>query len=134
MIDYIDDYFDKPKKVTDMTVNGKCSGCGECCAALLPITDAEEEQIIRYMRKHNIKPHAKAAIFSVPSFDITCPFLDITKKKDRCMIYNVRPTICRSFICNKPERVKQKSFLNKVRYMKPVNMWDVAERGIGNGK
>jgi Fe-S-cluster containining protein len=29
--------------------------------------------------------------------DITCPFLD---GKHRCMIYEIRPTICRTFQCN----------------------------------
>lgn len=128
----IAEYIAKTKTVIDMTVDGKCCGCGECCGSMLPITQTEEDRIIQYMRKHNIKPHAKVSILSVPSIDLTCPFLDTTKTSDRCMIYSVRPMICRNFICNKPERLRIKGFINNVLKMKRVNMWDVAERGMKN--
>lgn len=69
----------------DLTENGKCTGCGECCSNLLPITDAEIRKIKAYMKlkqqKHGVAPLRAG-------FDIKCPFLDESKEK-KCTIYPV---------------------------------------------
>ena len=83
----------------DFTNNGKCSGCGQCCSDLLPLSKKEIEIIRKYIHTHQIKrqqhkmPFAKAA-----DFDLCCPFMDISKEK-KCTIYEVRPQICKSFLC-----------------------------------
>lgn len=33
------------RNATDFTVNGKCSNCGECCSAVLPISNKELKHI-----------------------------------------------------------------------------------------
>jgi Fe-S-cluster containining protein len=30
-----------------------------------------------------------------------CPFCDLAKEKDKCRIYEVRPRVCRTYICSK---------------------------------
>ena len=41
--------------VYNMTDNGKCTGCGNCCSNILPMTDKEIEVIRRYIKKNHIK-------------------------------------------------------------------------------
>ena len=82
-------------KVTDFTNNGKCSNCGQCCSNLLPLADGEVERIKRYIKKHKIKEQRHNAMVVV---DMTCPFRDEANKK--CLIYEIRPEICRQFMCN----------------------------------
>lgn len=81
--------------ITNFTVNGKCSNCGACCSNLLPLSDKEVQEIKRYVKKHNIKEQRHNA-FS--GYDMTCPFRDEVNKK--CLIYPIRPAICRQFMCN----------------------------------
>lgn len=88
--------------IYDFTDHGICSGCGNCCSNLLPMTDAEIKTIRRYVIKHSIKPQEHKMFFlSEPVADLTCPFLDNSKEKDKCKIYPVRPQICKSFNCRK---------------------------------
>lgn len=85
---------------TDMTKNGKCTGCGECCTNFLPMNRQEIETIKKYVKRHHIEPHTMPKVLSRQSFDATCPFLDLTKGTERCKIYPVRPEICREFCCH----------------------------------
>ena len=99
----------------DFTKDGKCIGCGQCCTALLPISAKEIKEIKRYIKKHHITER-KHNYPAVVGFDLTCPFLDDSKEKDKCMIYPVRPEICRSFICNDPQGAKKNKKLFHKRY------------------
>lgn len=92
--------------IIDKTKNGKCSGCGECCTDFIPLTVNEVINIRKYIKKHNIKA-AKAE--DEKHIYAKCPFRDDVNKK--CNIYEVRPSICRKFICNQDE---QTMFINKV--------------------
>ena len=80
--------------VTDFTVDGKCSSCGACCSNLLPLSDKEVSDIKKYIKKHHIKQQRHNAAM----YDMTCPFRDEVNKK--CLIYPIRPAICRQFMCN----------------------------------
>lgn len=80
-------------------VDGKCSGCGECCADLLPVTPEEIRKIRAYVEKHHIKEHKNAPFFDPNAVDLTCPLRN--NKERRCEVYPVRPKICREFICSK---------------------------------
>ena len=104
--------------VTDHTCNGKCSNCGQCCSDLLPLSEREVRDIKAYMKKHPIKEQRHNAATGV---DLTCPFRDERTRK--CLIYNVRPAVCRTFVCNQPlpemERNKMRFHtVNKVVFMR----------------
>ena len=85
--------------VHDLTCNGECTQCGNCCSNLLPMTEDEIATIHKYIRKHHIKEHRHNYPTATPTMDITCPFLNDDKSKEKCEIYSVRPRICREFIC-----------------------------------
>ena len=89
--------------VYDFTKDGKCSNCGQCCADLLPISDEEVRKIRAYIKRNNIKEqrHFLPTVL-VPAFDLTCPFRSNAERK--CVIYEVRPAICRDFQCDKPRK------------------------------
>ena len=84
----------------DNTKNGKCSQCGECCGNILPMTKKEVQDIRKYITKNNIKEYKRVVPLANPILDLTCPFLDDNKKTEKCRIYEVRPFICRHFVCN----------------------------------
>jgi Fe-S-cluster containining protein len=84
---------------TQHCVDGKCSGCGDCCIDLLPLTDAELEQLKKYANEHNLKEHRHSLFFDKKAIDLTCPFRNNETKQ--CDVYAVRPQICREFICSK---------------------------------
>lgn len=110
--------------VYNFTKDGKCSGCGECCSNYLPISSSEKKEIKRYIEKNGIKECKHNAYFLAkqPEMDMTCPFLDDSKKDKKCTIYAVRPKICRVFQCNiPPSEIKE----NKIAFMQthePVDM------------
>ena len=81
--------------VTDFTTNGRCSGCGQCCSSVLPLSRREVERIHTYCRTHKVKEQHR---HGVQGIDMTCPFRDEAGR--RCLIYEVRPEICRAFTCN----------------------------------
>ena len=81
--------------VKDFTDNGKCSNCGQCCSNLLPLSNREIKNIKAYIKKHKIKEQRHNGMTGV---DMTCPFRDEANKK--CLIYEIRPAICRQFMCN----------------------------------
>ena len=81
--------------ITNFTIEGKCSGCGNCCSNLLPLSNQEVNRIKAYIKKHGIKEQRHNAMVGV---DMTCPFRDEANRK--CLIYNIRPAICREFMCN----------------------------------
>lgn len=83
----------------DLTCNGECTQCGNCCSNLLPMTENEIKTIHNYIKKHHIKEHRHNYPIATPTMDVTCPFLDDDKLKEKCEIYSVRPRICREFIC-----------------------------------
>lgn len=89
------------RKVEDFTIDGKCSNCGQCCADMLPVSKKEMNKIKHYVRKHNIKPYLRTVVLAEKTVDFRCPFRDDSKKQ--CNIYDVRPEICRKFICNQSE-------------------------------
>ena len=105
----------------DFTKDGHCSGCGACCSRYLPVTQKEINQIRRYTSKHHIKQADHGtAVLAKPVHDANCPFLDLTKKEKKCTIYEVRPMICRDFICTgtKPSRELIRADVKTVDFVK----------------
>ena len=94
----------KNSKLLNCTDSGKCTGCGACCSNFLPMTEEEIDTIRKYIKKNGIKENKRFLPTSEPITDMDCPFLDTTKKCEKCMIYEVRPKICRDFICDIKQR------------------------------
>lgn len=106
--------------VYDYTVDGKCSGCGSCCSNLLPVSAKEIKTIKRYIQKHGITEQRHRYPTATPIPDMTCPFRSETERK--CLIYEVRPMICRDFRCDKPgKKIQADKALYHAKY-KPVDM------------
>lgn len=109
--------------VYDLTDNGKCTQCGECCSNFLPVSKREIEEIKRYIKKRKVKERKHFLPLVNPQIDATCPFLRIDRKTERCNIYSVRPAICRWFKCDEPsgalkhteEILKEPRFLVSMR-------------------
>lgn len=86
--------------VYDLTENGKCTGCGNCCSNFIPVTKSEIAKIKEYIKKHDIKRvEHRLLVCTEPSIDGMCPFLDDSKKL-KCTIYPVRPSVCKIFLCS----------------------------------
>ena len=81
--------------ITDYTCNGKCSCCGQCCGDILHLSHKEIKRIKQYVKENKIQPTAKNIFVA---YDNTCPFRDNGNMK--CKIYEVRPEICRNFLCS----------------------------------
>lgn len=91
--------------VTDYTINGKCSECGSCCSRFLALSNYEINVIKGYIKKHGIQQNKHAVnVYANPLWDYTCPFLDDTKPNHKCNIYEVRPLLCKDFICSKDKK------------------------------
>lgn len=84
----------------DLSVNGRCSECGECCTNVMKISQTEIARIRAYIKCHGIKPvdHFRAPMAG-DFLDMCCPFLDDKRPSRKCIIYPVRPAICRHFMC-----------------------------------
>ena len=88
--------------VFNFTDDGHCSNCGQCCSDVLPVSEKEIHTIKGYIRKNNINEQRHFVPLAKPYYDMTCPFRNNTVRK--CMIYPVRPMICRDFQCDKPQK------------------------------
>ena len=101
--------------VTDYTQEGKCSGCGACCTNYLPTTSKELAVLRRWAKKNKFTPSSSEdldidsvltantdAEVAAHVIDATCPFLD--KKTQKCVCYDVRPLICKLFLCRNPSQ------------------------------
>ena len=89
--------------VFDYTKNSECSNCGNCCSDFPRISPEEISRIEKYIKKHGIKEQKHFLPTAVvPMMDLVCPFRNNTERK--CMIYEVRPAICRDFRCDKPRK------------------------------
>ena len=90
------------------TKEGRCSNCGNCCTELIPITNNELKLIKAYVKEKHIEPFSDV-LFDLDgkfSINLLCPFRDMENKK--CMIYEVRPKICRLFKCDQSLDVIEK--------------------------
>ena len=91
---------DDNKELTDMTCDGNCSRCGNCCGLFIPFTEKELDVIKEYVKKNNIKPYDRMNKLT-GQFEAHCCFYDANKKE--CRIYPVRPYVCRDFICSRKD-------------------------------
>lgn len=97
--------------IFNFTKDGKCSGCGNCCSNLLPMSRKEVATIHRYIKKHRVEECVHLPPTKESVHDMTCPFRD--NGKSICTVYEVRPEICKQFICDSEKRVKHNRELLK---------------------
>lgn len=106
-------------KITDNSICGHCSKCGECCTNFLPVTQKEIDIIQEYVIANKIRPQKQMLVMQNR---LTCPYYNGKK----CLIYEVRPLICKEFYCyKKPTAELGEKFL-KEKYI-TVDMWSVAK-------
>ena len=100
--------------VYNFTENGKCTQCGDCCSNVLPMTQEEVDIIKNYIKRYKIRECKRLFPTRQEAIDLSCPFLDTTKKSEKCRIYEVRPRVCRNFICDpKQRKVPDREFTEK---------------------
>ena len=85
--------------IYDFTKNGECIGCGSCCSNFLPLSDKEKVRIRHYIEKNHIKEQRSNFPMPDKAIKSSCPFRSEVEHK--CLIYKIRPEICRDFKCNK---------------------------------
>lgn len=105
-------------KIIDKSILGKCSKCGECCSCFLPVCQEEMDIIQEYVIKNKIKSNRTKLVMENT---LQCPYY-----KGKCMIYEVRPLICKEFYCYKKPDEKMAMKFAKKKYI-PVNMWNIAK-------
>lgn len=118
-------FMENDKTITDFTHNGNCSECGNCCTNMLPIGASEIPRIRAYIKKNHIRPHVLCLPLASPVLDITCPFLKTDTKEKRCMIYDVRPFICRHFICSRSKEQMVKDIASDKHVLEDRQVRDV---------
>ena len=106
-------------EITDNTICGKCSKCGEYCSCFLPICQEELDIIQKYVIENNIKPQTQMLVMQNR---LCCPYYNGKK----CLIYEVRPLICKEFYCNKKMDIETAKKFKDKEYI-PVNMWNIAK-------
>ena len=84
--------------IKNLTNNGICSNCGECCSDILPLSTQEIVEIDKYLKTHKVERHNLPLVDG--RIDALCPFRNKFMKK--CDIYEVRPYICKMFKCDTP--------------------------------
>ena len=115
--------------VYDHTKGGECSGCGQCCADFLPISQGEIKRIRKYVRDNRITEQKHIPPTVEPVEDWTCPFRNDMEQK--CEIYPVRPAICRDFRCDKPRKQIE---ADKKLYHGKYSVVRMRETFFGEGK
>lgn len=118
-MDLIKEITEGNTQIKNNSCNGECSKCGECCTHFLPVCQEEIDKIQEYVILNNIKPQIQMMIMQNT---LTCPYYNGNK----CLIYEVRPLICREFYCYKPASIEMAQKF-KGKDIIPVNMWAIAQ-------
>lgn len=106
-------------EITDNSICGNCSKCGECCTNFLPVSQKEVEKIQKYVIEYKIRPQKQMLVMQNR---LSCPYYDGKK----CLVYEVRPLICKEFYCyKKPSIETAKKIIQEKRIT--VDMWRIAE-------
>ena len=91
-------------KVIDLK-NPNCNNCNECCSLLSMITPEEYNFYLKYFStdkkgreifKQGVTRWVEVGR-KLNSFNMMCPFISKTK---RCLIYQIRPKVCKEFHCS----------------------------------
>lgn len=90
------DFLVEGNGTTDYTVNGECSGCGECCTSFLPLLRDEVPKLMSLASR--FEPYMPTG--NAGDISLMCPFLWERGGGKICRIYDDRPAICRAFKCD----------------------------------
>ena len=107
-------------KIIDNSICGQCSKCGECCTNLLPVSQEEVDIIQKYVIENKIRPQKQMLVMQNR---LTCPYYNGKK----CLIYEVRPLICKEFYCYKKPTAEIAKKYSAREYI-IVDMWGIAEK------
>ena len=118
---------DMKSGIYDFTDDGECTSCGACCSNFLPISSKEIKEIKRYVKKKHIKEQKIFAPTRQPVLDLTCPFRSENERK--CLIYSVRPAICKDFKCDKPRKQIK---MSKELYHRKYTVCDMRKEFFNN--
>lgn len=87
--------------MTNLTKNGVCSRCGQCCSNFIPLTQDEKIHLQKICKETDVEVQIKTLedgrVFMLCPFLICHPETNTTS----CSIYNDRPSICKIFKCDK---------------------------------
>ena len=89
-------------KCNNYCKNHQCSRCGECCTTNIPMTKKEVSHIRDYLNEHpDVKQRAydNKPIKGNNIYLKCCFYVD-----NECLIYPVRPLICKQFKCDQCEK------------------------------
>lgn len=100
-------------EISNNTYNGQCSRCGQCCTTILPITRKEAQKIKDYVKLNNIEPINRLTNNSISE---QCPFC----KDNKCLVYEVRPFVCKDFKCDHKNWKQRRDFYGKRAYFNGV--------------
>ena len=92
--------------IQNNTINNKCSKCGDCCGLFIPFTKQELQIIKEYVSKHFILPYNRLDK-TTNTFKAHCCFYN--EKDKKCMIYDVRPWVCKDFLCNNKDWIQRRN-------------------------
>lgn len=115
---------------TDLTDGGQCSRCGGCCSSVLPLGDEDIARLRSFIADTGFEP-------SLPDgHDVIymhCPFLveDKTAGTKSCAAYDVRPGVCRVFICSNSNAANAKAWADAygdAEVPSPKNPWMLFNR------
>lgn len=107
------------EEISDNTINGECSGCGRCCTDVLLLSNEEIWKIKKYLNNHpEIRPVNRSLFVDKIACNI-CPFL---QKNNKCSIYDIRPRICKNFLCSEYCKHKDEDTYNMYRHIKVISM------------
>lgn len=99
-----------------------CTNCGQCCG-IVPASQVEINTIRNYIAVNGISPIKRA--------DKTiCPFRDNKNKK--CLIYPVRPLVCRLFGVAKGDMQCRNGNSDNIDGEKFINVYDLKDSKIIN--
>ncbi|MBW3011152.1 YkgJ family cysteine cluster protein [Candidatus Woesearchaeota archaeon] len=76
----------------------ECKRCGRCCSFIVGLSDEDIRQIekgTKYKKKDFVEQRKKKNVMK--RINGYCIFLNISKGKAQCTIYNNRPKICKNF-------------------------------------
>lgn len=122
---------DIPNEVTNFLNGGKCSNCGACCTQNLVMSETEFKRIVNYVNSKHIKEYRNLIPTVDRLFDITCPFRNNTT--NTCMIYPVRPSICRIFKCDISQMEINKKMINTYgKEMTKLSVYNLREYNWGD--
>lgn len=98
--------------------NPNCKNCNECCTITASVSKTELKAMKRYITRHkDIKKLINKNIEGMVGLGASmyCPFSDRETKK--CLVYKVRPEVCKEFHCSKEKTEKFKRIVRSNKFI-----------------